>query len=48
VLGRTSRPIDAGAARRLLRDRGIDPHTPPSRLSPEDWAELWRLARDRP
>jgi 23S rRNA (adenine-N6)-dimethyltransferase len=48
VLGRTSRPIDAGAARRLLRDRGIDPHTPPSRLSPEDWAELWQLARDRP
>lgn len=48
VLGRTSRPIDAGAARRMLRDRGIDPHTPPSRLSTETWADLWRLARDRP
>lgn len=47
VLGRTSHPIDAGAARRALRERGIDPGAPPSRLATDDWIELWRLARGR-
>jgi 23S rRNA (adenine-N6)-dimethyltransferase len=47
VLGRTSRPIAADAVRAVLRDRGIDPGTPPSRLTTEDWVELWRLARER-
>lgn len=48
VLGRTGRPIAHGHARRMLRERGIDPSTPPNRLTTEDWVELWRLARDRP
>lgn len=48
VLERTSRPIAAGPARRMLAARRIDAGTPPSRLSTEDWVELWRLARDRP
>ncbi|MUN07564.1 23S ribosomal RNA methyltransferase Erm [Agromyces luteolus] len=47
VLGRTSRPITAGAARRMLRDRGIAADTPPSRLTTDDWLELWGLARGR-
>jgi 23S rRNA (adenine-N6)-dimethyltransferase len=47
VLGRTSLPVAAGTARQVLRGRGIDPGTPPSRLTTEDWIELWRLARDR-
>jgi 23S rRNA (adenine-N6)-dimethyltransferase len=47
VLGRTSRPITAGIARGFLRERGIDPATPPSRIATEDWTELWRLARAR-
>lgn len=48
VLGRTRRPITAGEARRILRERGVDVRTPPSRLGVEDWVELWRLARRRP
>lgn len=46
VLARTTRPMSRGAARAFLREHGIDPETPPSRLATEHWAALWACVRD--
>ena len=44
-LARSSAGIGTGAARAWLRRNELSPQTPPGRIAPEQWAELWRLAR---
>lgn len=44
-LARSSAGIGSGAAKAWLRRNELSPQTPPGRIAPEQWAELWRLAR---
>lgn len=47
ILTRTSRPMRADPARRLIATLGLSPHVLPSRLSAQHWAEVWATAGGR-
>ena len=47
ILTRTSRPLRAETARRLLRSLGHSDRVLPSRLGGEDWAAVWRGVREQ-
>ncbi|GAA1795907.1 hypothetical protein GCM10009748_34360 [Agromyces lapidis] len=47
ILTRTPRPMSGGQARSWLAQRGLARDALPGRLTPEDWAALWKEVRRR-